>query len=164
MNPWITKLHGKDTEKRNLSRSGLRLRFEKGVATELRETFLRFADWLRMVYEFPIRITVYIKNSDFIVASDKDMVAGTFFGPYDKEQEPYIKIAAGEFTKERERHSHREIAYDFCAVLAHELTHYFQWVGNQTLSKRGEEWQATFYANRVVYEYIEATGDVEAQV
>lgn len=162
MNPWVTKLH--DTEIRRFNRSGLRLRFENGVDTELHEAFLRFAAWLRTVYEFPIRVPVYIKNSDFIVAVDKDLVAGTFFGPYDKTQEPYIKIAAGAFAKERKRLKHRELVYNYFAVLAHELTHYFQWIGDQTLTKRGEEWQATFYGNRVVYEYIEATNDIEAYV
>lgn len=162
MNPWIMKSCNKNKE--SMNRGGLRLRFENGVDQELREAYLRFAAWLRTVYEFPIRVPIYIKNCDFIVAVDKDLVAGTFFGPYDKSQEPYIKIAAGEFRKERKRREHRELAYDFCAVLAHELTHYFQWINNQSLTERGEEWQATFYGNRVVYEYIEATGDVEAQV
>lgn len=165
MNPWIEKLHDGDMEKRKLSnRSGMRLRFESGVDPELREALLRFAKWLRTVYEFPIRVPVYIKNRDFIVAVDKDLVAGTFFGPYDKTQEPYIKIAAGEFTKERKRINHRELVYNYFAVLAHELTHYYQWLGDQTLTARGEEWQASFYGNNVVYEYIEATNDAEAYV
>lgn len=143
------------------NRTGLRLRFESGTDAVLRGTFLRFSRWLRKEYEFPIRVLVYIKNRDFIVAADGDHVAGMFFAPYDKTQEPYVKIAVGDYVREREKRNHRELAYDFCSLLAHELTHYYQWLQGNSLTARGEEWQASFYAKQVVYEYIETMDDAE---
>ncbi|MCL2670548.1 MAG: hypothetical protein FWF10_00740 [Clostridiales bacterium] len=39
--------------------------------------------------------------------------------------------------------------------LAHELTHYFQWINGIQLTEIGEERQATCYANWILDEYAE---------
>lgn len=40
-------------------------------------------------------------------------------------------------------------------TLAHELSHYYQWLNDLKLTPIGEERQATSYANAIIYEYEE---------
>lgn len=164
MKLWRRKCLNRKGANGTASRTGLRLRFDSNVDNELREGLKRFAVWLRQEYEFPIRVPVYVKGSDQIRAMDGEMVAGTFFGPFDREEEPYIKIAAGEFGSERTVRGHREAIYDFCAALAHELTHYYQWLNDASTTERGMEWQASYYSTRIVYGSIESTDDIESRV
>jgi len=42
--------------------------------------------------------------------------------------------------------------------IAHELTHYFQWINNLPLTLMGEERQATIYARYIIDEYAETRG------
>jgi hypothetical protein len=79
-------------------RQGLRIRCEQGVHPEVRRACLEFSRWLREEFEFPIRVVVYLKK-DYRIKSqvDKELVTGTFFGPFDKNEEPYIRIATGNY-------------------------------------------------------------------
>ena len=43
--------------------------------------------------------------------------------------------------------------------MAHELGHYYQYVNQVELTKRGTEWQATYYANQIMNEYYNAEWD-----
>ena len=54
----------------------------------------------------------------------------------------------------------REIGKDnaLAAILltiSHELTHYFQWINNLSLTSKGRERQATNYSRYIVEEYSE---------
>lgn len=80
-------------------RQGLRLRFDKGVDPELRLAILKFANWVRREFDFPIRVVAYIRSTEYIKAKDGDLVSGTFWGPYDRTEEPCIRVAAGDFYK-----------------------------------------------------------------
>ncbi|EME1037355.1 hypothetical protein [Listeria monocytogenes] len=44
-----------------LVRKDLRLKIEESVQLELKTVFKDYAKWLRKEYDFPIRVTVYIK-------------------------------------------------------------------------------------------------------
>ena len=49
-------------------------------------------------WEYPIGVEVYLKKSDQIKTIDsKGMVSATFFEPYDKNVEPYIRVATGDY-------------------------------------------------------------------
>ena len=79
-------------------RSGLRVRYEQGVNSRVRQACLNFAIWLRINKKFPIRCVVYIKKDYQIKTLDtKEMVSATFFAPYDKDVEPYIRVATGDY-------------------------------------------------------------------
>ncbi|EAD2030190.1 hypothetical protein Y843_03370 [Listeria monocytogenes] len=45
-----------------LVRKDLRLKIEESVQLELNTAFKDYAKWLRKEYDFPIRVTVYIKG------------------------------------------------------------------------------------------------------
>lgn len=137
-------------------RNGLRLRFEDGVDEDVKIAFKDFSKWLRKEYIFPVRVTIYVHYAMKIMARDGELVYGTFLGPYDKLQEPYIKISVGDYDNESKRNGKREILISYLHTIAHELTHYFQWVNQLELTKKGEEAQATRSAGIIVDDYIRA--------
>lgn len=136
-------------------RQGLRLRFDKGVDPELRLAILKFANWVRREFDFPIRVLAYIRSTEYIKAKDGDLVSGTFWGPYDRTEEPCIRVAAGDFYKLTKKWGKDKAIAATLRTLAHELSHYYQWLNDLKLTPIGEERQATSYANAIVYEYEE---------
>ena len=63
-------------------RTGLRLRFDKDIDSEVRRACKEFAVFLRREYFFPIRVVVYIKNVKKLIAMDGDKVYGTFWSMF----------------------------------------------------------------------------------
>ncbi len=136
-------------------RRGLRLRFDKGVDPELRLAILKFANWVRREFDFPIRVVAYIRSTEYIKARDGDLVSGTFWGPYDRTEEPCIRVAAGDFHKLVEKWGKDNAFTAMLQRLAHELSHYYQWLNDLKLTPIGEERQANSYEYAIVYEYAE---------
>lgn len=136
-------------------RRGLRVRYEKGVDPELKKCIADFCQWIRREFDFPIRVVIYVKNTNLIKAADGEMVVGTFLGPFDRTLEPYIRVAMGDYDSlVKELGSFNAVACEL-ECIAHELSHYFQWINGLKLTPKGEERQASYYANAIVLEYIE---------
>ena len=137
-------------------RTGLRLRFDKGVDNEVRRACKEFAVYLRKEYFFPVRVVVYIKNYPKIIAMDGDKVYGTFWRMDDDYTvEPRIRIAAGDYTDLCSKWNKDSALTAILTTIAHELTHYFQWINSLSLTPIGEERQATKYAGYILDEYAE---------
>lgn len=152
LNKWRTFYSGLDC------RTGLRLRFDKGVDEELRQIILDFAKWVRREFDFPIRVVAYIKASEYIRAKDGEMVSATFFWLDDRTLEPYIRVAAGDYYKNAKKWGKEEAIAATLRSLAHELSHYYQWLNDLKLTPMGEERQANSYAYAIVEEYKEEIG------
>ena len=88
------KSYGADYEK---IRHGLSVRYEREVNPEVKRACTEFCKWLREEYFFPQRIKVYLKASPQIKAKDNEMVSATIWLPGDKLEEPFIKIAVGDY-------------------------------------------------------------------
>lgn len=117
-------------------RRGLRMRGARG-RPEVRKALIRYADWLRKNYEFPIRVPVYLSPREELVSLNGELASATFFGPYDQNVEPYIRIATGDYP-ERRRLNGRDIAIvSYMVSLSHEVIHYQQWVRTGDMSERG---------------------------
>lgn len=138
-----------DTPRRN----GIRFRYGKTVHPEVKRAFTQFALWLRTRYSFPIRVVVYVKGEKIIRAKDGENVVGTFFEPFSFMDEPYIRIATGDYNEMASTLGKDDALASILLSLAHELTHYFQWINNIQLTPTGRERQATRYANYVIDEY-----------
>lgn len=136
-------------------RTGLRLRCDKSVEPEVRVFCKAFAKWLRREFFFPIRVPVYIKGDYRIKAKDGEKVVGTFFWPYDYSTEPYVRIATGDYKELVEKYGEENAMWAILRTIAHELTHYFQYVNNIALTEIGEERQATKYSTYILEEYDE---------
>lgn len=135
----------------------LRLQFEQGVDRELRNACLKFAKWLRSEYCFPVRVRVYFKSRARIRAMDGDSVCGTFMMPDDYRETPFARIATGDYRDLCEKYGEKQATFEILWCIAHELTHYFQWINGIKLTRIGEERQANRYGYYIVDEYIEAT-------
>lgn len=137
-------------------RTGLRLRFDKDIDSEVRRACKEFAVFLRREYFFPIRIVVYIRNVKKLIAMDGDKVYGTFWSMYDDYNiEPHIRVAAGDYTDLCHKWGKDSALTAILSTIAHELTHYFQWINALKLIPIGQERQATNYARYILDEYAE---------
>lgn len=136
-----------------LHRRGLRLRFESSVDTEVKRAINDFCVWLRQEYYFPKRIVVYIKKDKRITAKDKALVFATFFEPLDRLEEPFVKIATGDYCDLLKNNTQDNALAALLYLLAHELTHYFQWINDIKLTEIGFERQADAYSKLIISEY-----------
>lgn len=121
-------------------RTGLRVRSEKGVNSEVRRACLEFAKWLRKEFEFPIRVVIYLKK-DYQIKNrfTKELVSATFFAPYDKEEEPYIRIATGDYMELLDELGKDEALASVLNSMAHELGHYYQWIDDEEFDEESAE-------------------------
>lgn len=135
-------------------RKGLRLRFDNNVDQSVHDICITFAKWLRTQYCFPIRIPVYIKAATCVKTQRGEESTGIFFAPDKYDVEPYIRIAAGDYCDMVSKWGEDEAVTQILGTIAHELTHYFQWINGLNLTPLGEERQATRYARLIVEEYF----------
>jgi len=146
---WVTHLNYNSRK----CRKGLRLKIDKDVDLEVKRACKEFCVWLRTGYFFPVRVPIYLKNTEQIKAKDGSLVSAIFFEPYDLKDEPYIQIAIGEYAKIfKKRGQDNALAAILCSI-AHELTHYFQWINGISLTPIGTERQASQCARLILNEY-----------
>ena len=134
-------------------RTGLRFRYGGDVPPEVKRACSQFGIWLRTQYFFPLRVVVYVKGSKTIRTQDGDHVVGSFFEPFSYSDEPYIRIAAGDYDDLVNAWGKDRALASILLTLAHELTHYYQWINNIPLTPIGRERQAGRYAALVINEY-----------
>ena len=135
-------------------RTGLRLRFDKDVDPELKKTLKEFAVFLRREYYFPLRVNVYVRSRYRIKAMDGDMCCGIFwYMPDDYTINPYIRIATGDYEDMCIKWGKDIAVKNILYSLAHELTHYFQYINSLKLTPIGMERQANNYAHYILEEY-----------
>jgi hypothetical protein len=104
---------------------------------EVRQALTQYARWLRKSYVFPIRVPVYLFPSRTIITQDGEHVSASFFAPFDRNVEPFIRIATGDYP-ELKRLRGRNDALSACIMsMSHEVVHYFQWLETGTISERG---------------------------
>jgi len=136
----------------NPIRSGIRIRGARGNP-HVCAALIRFARWLRREYEFPIRVPVYLFPSEQIVTMHGHRVSASFFAPCDRRDEPFIRIATGDYPQLRAQVGRDNALGGFLQSLAHELVHYQQWVATGETSERGVIRQA----RRIVGRYAQTT-------
>ena len=153
MHIWTINDWEKNLPKESARRVGLRFRYERGVHPEVKGACAQFAAWVRTQYYFPLRVIVYVKDAKTIKTKDGDRVVGSFFEPFSYFDEPYIRIATGDYDELVSNLGNDDALASILFTLAHELTHYYQWINNISLTSIGRERQATQYANYIMYEY-----------
>ncbi|MGE8019305.1 hypothetical protein ACQKOM_10340 [Peribacillus frigoritolerans] len=124
----------------NYPRKGLRLRSEAGVHPEVRSVCINFCKWLRTQMEFTVRVVIYLKK-DYQIKNrtTKQMVTATFFAPFDKNVEPFIRIATGDYSELIEERGKKDALYAMLDSIAHEIIHYQQWLENRELNEEEAE-------------------------
>ncbi|BCJ93592.1 hypothetical protein acsn021_11610 [Anaerocolumna cellulosilytica] len=134
-------------------RTGLRFRFQREVNCNVKRACKDFGNWLRKEYEFPIRVVIYFKSTPYIKAMDGDYVSATFFEPFDKLVKPYIRVATGDYEEMLSEWGEDNALAAILGSVAHELTHYFQWINDSTLMNMGMERQANNYRKKIIKAY-----------
>lgn len=80
---------------------------------------------------------------------DGRIVSASFFAPDDPNQDPFIRIAIGEFeTMRAEQGRDNALASHLCS-LAHEIIHYRQWIEHNEFTERG----VCVRARHIVWDY-----------
>ena len=153
MNLWQSYEY--DRKKQPLS-EGISLHIEKGIDPELRKLFIRFANWARIKYCFPIHVNVYIKDCEKIRLVGGRMAYGGF--RYYEHRPPYIRIPARIEPWLREEEEELDIYYTILGSLVHELTHYFQWVAELEQTDSVSERQANYFRFRIIEQFCEDMG------
>lgn len=122
-------------------RSGIRIRGQRGDP-EVRTAFIKFARWLRTEYEFPIRVPVYLLAGEMAPPVNGIECSAAFFAPYDRTDEPIIRVATGEYQRLKRQYGRHRALASLIVSLAHEVVHYFQWLNENDVTERNVQRQA----------------------
>ena len=153
MHIWMIDNWKNNLQNNACRRTGLRFRYDKDIHPEVKRAFSQFALWLRTKSCFPLRIVVYVKKTRTVRSQDGDNVVGKFFEPFSYLDEPYISVATGDYDELMRDIGKDNALASILLTLAHELTHYYQWINDIQLTPIGRERQATKYANWIIDEY-----------
>ena len=132
---------------------GVYLHFAKGIDCELKQKIMAFCRWMRRNYVFPIKLEIFISDDPYIVNSQTgEKVSATIFLPNDKSSS-LARVSTGNYLKDIEKIDQFSADCNVLASIAHEVTHYFQWLRDESpeLSER----QAQSKAKRIVYKYVD---------
>ena len=103
----------------------------------MRRALIRFARWLRKHYDFPMRVPVYLSPHEQIVTTDGNKVSASFFAPFDRDVEPFIRIATGDYPALKKEIGRDNSLAAFICSLSHEVIHYQQWLQTGETRERG---------------------------
>ncbi|MCT4475883.1 hypothetical protein N0U24_01750 [Peribacillus frigoritolerans] len=79
-------------------RSGLRVRCEKDVNPSVRRTLFKLCGLVTYIYGISYKGCCISKTDSQLKTRDtRELASATFFAPYDKTVEPYIRIATGDY-------------------------------------------------------------------
>lgn len=119
---------------------GLFFKYKSGIDPELKGMCIEFGKWLREKNVFSKKLIINILNSEHVINRKGEAVYGTFFGPYDKDDTPIIKIASGDYQQCLISYGRDSAIEGILDTIAHEVTHYFQWLNDRPyLEKEAKE-------------------------
>ena len=98
---------------------------------------IRYARWLRQNFEFPVRVPVYLSGKAQITTTHGERVSASFFAPWDRNEEPYIRIATGDYPALKRECGRDDALAAFITSLSHEIVHYVQWLESGDTSEKG---------------------------
>ena len=134
-------------------KKGVYVKIDKNVPNTVRTLYLSFIRWIRKNFEFPIKVTIYIKKDYRVKAKDGEMVVGTFGRPYTYGTTTYIRIATGDYYELLKQNNEEQVMWLMLLTLTHELSHYFQYINKLTLTEIEEEKQAEKHSNYILQQY-----------
>jgi hypothetical protein len=117
-------------------REGLRIRGHRGDP-EVRAALIRYARWLRGEYDFPVRVPVYLLPGTSLRTINGQLVAASFFAPWSRAEEPYIRIATGDYRELKAAEGRDNALAAVILSMSHECVHYQQWVETGNIWERG---------------------------
>ena len=128
---------------------------DRDTNEEVRLACKEFIAWAKAEYRFPLPLRIYLRNQAKLRTMDGSFATGTFFEPSCYGKSSYIRIAVGDYEELASEIGRDNALATILSDVAHELTHYFQWVNNLHLTDRGRERQAGQYARFIMSEYAQ---------
>ena len=113
-----------------------------GVNREVRRSVLRFVKWLRGEMSFPKSVPVYLSPNYRIVLRDRKKVPATFFAPNDRNLEPSIRVATGDYDRLKVKRGRDNALAAILSSVAHEIIHYQQWCEKRQFREKEAEKRA----------------------
>jgi DNA-directed RNA polymerase subunit L len=135
-------------------RTGLRIRGNR-VDEEVLNAVKRYAKWLRMKYEFPTRIPIYLSANEKVKALDGDLCYSIFFAPFEMKVEPYIRVATGDFQAQKAIVGTNAAILALLFDLTKQILHYFQWCKDGSVEVRSLSQKA----KQTLWKYVEKFSD-----
>lgn len=80
---------------------------------------------------------MYLSPHEKLISREGVLCVATFFGPFDREVEPYIRISTGEYPAEKRKYGRDSALAGYLRSLSHELVHYYQWLATGNCTERG---------------------------
>ena len=134
-------------------KSRIQLHCDKNTNEDLKLACSHFIQWVKKEYYFPIPLCINLKKQALLKTRDEGTTVGTFFEPTDDSVLPHIRIATGDYPDLLDSLGRDDAIATILTVIAHEMTHYFQWINALPLTERGRERQAAQYARFILDEY-----------
>lgn len=103
----------------------------------MRRALIRYANWLRDQFDFPIRVPVYLLRRRYVRKFDGEQASATFFAPFNRKAEPFIRISTGDFASIRSERSRDDTLAAYLVSLSHEVVHYQQWIATGRTWEQG---------------------------
>jgi hypothetical protein len=124
---------------------GIFIRSMPGVNPEVRAQCISFVQWLRKKIPFSIRVLVLLKKEESVITElTNKPVSATFWGPNNKNELPYIKVATGDYQQLIAECGKFNALKAILGSIGHEVVHYQQWIEDRKASeneakKKGRE-------------------------
>ena len=123
--------------------TGIKEYFDSKVNEEVRKACTQYIAWLRMQYDFPIRVTIYFKEKEYVATLKGLKFSAAFERKSDISQEPYILVAVGDYCELVKEYGDKEAALEeILYSITYEVSLYFQWIKgmhlNGHVSKKNE--------------------------
>jgi hypothetical protein len=116
-------------------RTGLRIRGQRSHP-EVRVAVIRFAKWLRVEFDFPIRVPVYLLPGEDFLTIEGERCVASFFAPWDRTEEPYIRLATGDYPKLKKERGRDDALASILDSLARQIVRYQHWVHTGKITNR----------------------------
>ncbi|MFU2018538.1 hypothetical protein ACM6Q7_26490 [Peribacillus butanolivorans] len=98
---------------------------------------------------------MYIKKDYQIRTLDsKEMVSETFFAPYDKDVEPYIRVATRDYEELVSERGEEDAVFTILNSMAHEIIHYQQLIEDRDFDEDEAENTSTILVDNY-YDWTE---------
>lgn len=116
---------------------GLRIRCVDRIEPQLKDIIIEFGTWLRKKINFPNRLFIYVRNKYKSKTNSDENFLASFFAPYNKDSNPYIRIDIE--NHKVEGNDSKEFRHSILISIAHEIVHYMQWIGNISFYEKEAE-------------------------
>ena len=113
---------------------GLLIKCSNEIDMRTRDICCEFGRWLRRNVNFPIRLTIYIKDSYKRKNKLEKEFSASFVVPLNANDNPYIKVATCNRGTNKSVNEHK-VEVSILHSIAHEVTHYIQWINNLEFSE-----------------------------